>query len=697
MMNRSTLTASLLLAHGLVACSGTPSQDSGTPPLDASDASLVNDVPSALPDTAVADAPNTPVDVADGSAQSDVATPSDTNVSMDDGAVCAAPRTACPVGGCVDLMSDVMHCGSCDVFCPAVPNGTPRCVQGTCNRSCNMGFELLGMQCVQALPAPRPVSPLSLGDVSSLRPTLKWQLPMGADGAQVELCRDRACTMVIETIRIVGSTARPVNALPARSTVFWRLRPTVAMSTGMSTSPTWLFHTPAVAATGGADLSVHPHPDFNGDGIDDLAVGSPNANPGARMRAGTVTIFHGVAGSTPMTPTLTLEGAVDSSRFGSSLASAGDVNGDGFGDLIVAANAASPGGRVNAGSVSIFHGGPTGLNMVAARVLEGAVAQDSFGASVANVGDLNLDGYAEVAVGATGADFAGRSNAGSVSIYSGSAMGVGAVAARVLEGSANDDNLGNAVSAGDFNGDGFGDVVVSAFRADPGGRADAGTVSIFLGAMAGLAAMPARVLEGVGAGDLFGRTLGSNGDVNNDGFSDLVIGATFANPGGRSHAGTASFYLGSAGAIPAAPTRVLEGASADDLYGIAASLSGDINGDGFNDVIIGVQAGDAVGRANTGLANIFLGTAMGINAAPTRVLEGTAGFDAFSSGAMCSDFNGDGFADAIVGASLQSPGGRFTVGTVSIFTGSMAGVSAPPVRIYEGVDSMSLFGISFAD
>ena len=72
----------------------------------------------------------------------------------------------------------------------------------------------------------RPIAPLSLGDVSLRRPTLRWELPAATDGAVVDLCRDRACTMVIETLRAPGTSVRPTMPLPPNSAVFWRLRAT---------------------------------------------------------------------------------------------------------------------------------------------------------------------------------------------------------------------------------------------------------------------------------------------------------------------------------------------------------------------------------------------------------------------------------------------------------------------------------------
>ena len=105
-----------------------------------------------------------------------------------------------------------------------------------------MGFQLVGGICVPDNAYPRPITPLSLGDVTLRRPTLRWELSDGFDGAVVELCRDRPCAAVIETIRAVGTSARPSADLAPRSVVFWRLRGRVGIAESGTNSPTWLFH-----------------------------------------------------------------------------------------------------------------------------------------------------------------------------------------------------------------------------------------------------------------------------------------------------------------------------------------------------------------------------------------------------------------------------------------------------------------------
>jgi hypothetical protein len=129
-------------------------------------------------------------------------------------------------------------------------------------------------------------------------------------------------------------------------------------------------------------------------------------------------------------------------------------------------------------------------------------------------------------------------------------------------------------SAGDLDGDGYGDLVVGAYLASPGGRTNAGTANIFHGSASGLPATAATILEGPRALDRFGHAVTRAGDVDGDGYDDLLIGAFNASPGRRSNAGTASFFTGSASGLVSTAARVLEGDAAGDQLGYSVASAG---------------------------------------------------------------------------------------------------------------------------
>ncbi|MGB5048978.1 MAG: PKD domain-containing protein, partial [Caldilineaceae bacterium] len=365
-------------------------------------------------------------------------------------------------------------------------------------------------------------------------------------------------------------------------------------------------------------------------------------------------------------------------------------NGDGFSDLLVGAFASAAGGA-NSGRAWLWPGGGTG-GVGAAKSIGMGRSGDFYGRAVAGVGDVNGDGYADVLVGApqndpdtTIGDFrrASLTDPGYAQLYLGSATGLAASPSLTLTGEADDDHFGYAIAGlGDTNGDGFSDVLIGAFKNDAAG-ADAGRAYLFLGgvstlrqaqdgagATGGLLPTPVFTATGEAPGDFFGYSVAALGDVNGDGLADAAIGA-YTNDAGGVDAGRVYLFYGTlAGGLQSSPALTLTGGAAGDLFGFGLAGAGDVNGDGFNDLLVGAFGQDGAGDG-AGRAWLYFGSAAGIDPAGVVVGSGQAAGDAFGYAvAGAGDVNGDGYADLLIAAHLNDAGGD-SAGRVYLYSGAL--------------------------
>src|SRR5262245_59226158 len=266
---------------------------------------------------------------------------------------------------------------------------------------------------------------------------------------------------------------------------------------------------------------------------------------------------------------LQIDGAAGVSRVGgTSIASAGDVDGDGVPDLIVGA----PTTGDEPGEARIFSGATGAL----LRLLTGNFVNDRFGISVAGTGDLDGDNLDDVVVGAFLASPGGLTSSGQAIAFSGAS---GAVL-WTRNGTLSGDWAGSSVArVGDLNGDGVEDPAVGIRLGDSGALFDAGRVEV----LSGTAGVPILVVNGTALSDNLGSSLAGPGDVDGDGIPDILAGASEAGPGGLTNAGRVLLISGASGAT----LFEFVGAGAGDRLGFAVAGVGDVTGDGVPELFAG--------------------------------------------------------------------------------------------------------------
>ncbi len=426
--------------------------------------------------------------------------------------------------------------------------------------------------------------------------------------------------------------------------------------------------------------------DVNGDGYSDVIVGAF----GVSSNRGAAYIFLGSNGVFSSTPVTTLNGISVNDEFGRSVASVGDVNGDGFSDIIVGAEGVSS----YTGAAYIYHGSPNGLKTTNNwQVLE-AQGGANYGLSVTSAGDVNSDGFSDVIVGAYIYD-QGFGDNGKAWLYMGSAVGLSTTAAWTAVGSMANEYFGRCVAAaGDVNGDGYGDVIVGAYGYT-NGQSQEGRAYLYYGSSGGLAGTAAWTYENNFAGSILGAYLSAAGDVNKDGYSDIIIGAPQYDVDGIIEIDEGKVYLfyGSA-TIPAAmPDWSAEGNQTGAFFGISVASLGDVNGDGYSDVIIGAHTYDNP-EIDEGKVFAFYGSATGLPAVANWTAESNQPNAQFGiSVASAGDVNGDGYSDAIVGATYYDDP-TTDEGAAFVYYGSPTGLSPTISWTAESNIASSYFGYS---
>ncbi len=435
-------------------------------------------------------------------------------------------------------------------------------------------------------------------------------------------------------------------------------------------SASGLSATPDNTLQGGTGIStmnnvVSTAGDINGDGFSDVLIGSPNSNSGT----GSVLVYHGSASGSQTTPNTTISGSQASALYGISVSTAGDVDGDGYSDIVVGSSDYDN-GETNEGAAFVYRGSASGIVATAYWTSESNLANSRFGSSVSTGGDVNGDGYSDIIAGApdnfllTGKAF----------LFFGSSSGISAVPDWTFEDVINlGEQLGSCVStAGDVNGDGFSDVIVGCPQYSNGESAE-GRALVFHGSSSGLSVTPDWINESNQVSANYGKCVFTAGDINGDGFSDVIVGAK-SYDNGETDEGSAFVYNGSSSGLSSTSNWTTASGQTNSLFGFSVASAGDVNGDGYTDVIIGAPAYDN-GHVDEGRFFAYYGSTSGLPAiADYSVIEGNqTGAQLGSSISTAGDVNGDGYSDVLIGVPFFDLG-QIDEGLVYLIFGSPTGL-----------------------
>lgn len=405
--------------------------------------------------------------------------------------------------------------------------------------------------------------------------------------------------------------------------------------------------------------------DVNGDGLSDAIIGAYAAD-GASAGSGASFLILGTTSPSSVslsTADATLLGADAYDSAGQTVGCAGDVNGDGYDEILVGATRAEE-TENEAGEAYLILGKSSPVDiplMEADAMFEGRDASDNLGTAVTGVGDVNGDALGDYVVAAYAAE-SGSNNAGAAYLFLGSpSPGVGTVeaasAADAVYSGAEDDLAARSVAgAGDVDGDGLADLLVGAENSDAAAE-DAGAAYLVLGSgspISGALSGADASFLGESANDGAGYVVGAGGDFNADGHADMLVAAPYVTTGVLG--GVVYLIFGSSSPTStslSAADASFWGTATSDAVGTAIDGEGDLDGDGCDDLVIGAPYSDTA-ATTSGSVYVFYGCiapgSVDVSTADAEFTGSAASDISGSSVSTAGDVDGDGLADILIGA-----------------------------------------------
>jgi len=431
---------------------------------------------------------------------------------------------------------------------------------------------------------------------------------------------------------------------------------------------------------------------------------------------------------------IVINGSSASAEAGTSVSAAGDINGDGIDDLIIGAPYATTAENYAGASYVVFgreQGLPSPLNLSELNgsngfVINGSSNYDYSGTSVSAAGDINGDGIDDLVIGAPGASPIENYSGASYVVFGSAQPWAGSLNLSSLDGSngfalngvgAYDESGTSVSAAGDINGDGIDDLVIGAPYAGAGasyvvfGNNEPWAASLNLSSLDGSNGF---VINGVIEGDSMGGSVSTAGDINGDGIDDLVIGAIFAGAVGN-YTGAAYVVFGNnelgAGSLDLSSLNgangfAINGVNVSDEAGASVSTAGDINLDGFDDLIVGAPLADTNGD-NSGASYVVFGSGQpwasavslsGLDGSNGFVINGVnAGDNSGLTVSAAGDVNIDGIDDLIIGAPLADPNGDGSGASYVVFGSNQSWAGSLNLSGLDGTNGFVINGVNAGD